>query len=64
MMPELDGRGFLRECRADPRLSELNVIMVTAASATSLEGLNVDAVFTKPFNLTELVDTVISIAPA
>src|SRR5579884_3685637 len=51
MMPELDGRGFLRTCRADPRCAGLKVVVITAASTASLDGLDAQAVVTKPFDL-------------
>ena len=64
MMPELDGRGFLRECRVDPQCVTLQVIVLTAASPSKLDHLDVQAIVAKPFNLSELVDTVVSLAPA
>jgi CheY-like chemotaxis protein len=63
MMPELDGRGFLRECRADPRCASLKVIVISALRATDLNKFGVQAVITKPFDLYELINTVLSLAP-
>jgi DNA-binding response OmpR family regulator len=63
MMPELDGRDVLRQCRADPRCASMKVLVITALRASHLEGLQVDAIVPKPFDLNELVDTVQSLAP-
>jgi DNA-binding response OmpR family regulator len=62
MMPQLDGLGFLAECRADPRCASMRVIVISAATSARLDGLQVEAVITKPFDLNALVDTVASIA--
>jgi hypothetical protein len=40
------------------------VIVLTAASPSKLDHLDVQAIVAKPFNLSELVDTVVSLAPA
>jgi DNA-binding response OmpR family regulator len=65
MMPELDGRGFLRECRADPRFASMQFVVITAISASRLKGLEPDVtVLTKPFDLNDLVATVATLAAA
>ena len=65
MMPELDGRGFLRECRADPRFASMQFVVITAISASRLNGLEPDVtVLTKPFDLNDLVATVATLAAA
>jgi CheY-like chemotaxis protein len=63
MMPNLDGPGFLRACRADPRTAAVPVVVATAAHDAQLDGLDAQAVVTKPFNLGELIDIVVSLAP-
>ncbi len=61
-MPRLDGEGFLREMRADPRFEHVPVITMTA-------GLDVpdrDAVVAhlhKPFDLDDLLQIVLSLCP-
>ena len=62
MMPGLDGPAFLRHCRADPRCARMQVIVVTAARGTRLDGLDAQAVVTKPFDLDQLIDVVASLA--
>jgi CheY-like chemotaxis protein len=64
MMPGMDGRRFLSECRADPGCAALQIVVVTAGRATDLEELDVQAVVPKPFDLNELVETVLRLAPA
>ncbi|MBX6724138.1 MAG: response regulator, partial [Dactylosporangium sp.] len=59
MMPGLDGFSLLRELRADPRTSELPVIMLTARAGREsvVEGLEAgaDDYLVKPFTTAELV---------
>ncbi|MFS8478764.1 MAG: SpoIIE family protein phosphatase [Micromonosporaceae bacterium] len=59
LMPGLDGFGLLRELRADPRTSELPVIMLTARAGREsvVEGLEAgaDDYLTKPFTTAELI---------
>ena len=62
MLPGLDGPAFLRQCRADPRCAQMQVIVVTAARGTRLDGLDAQAVVTKPFDLNELLNVVASLA--
>ena len=64
MMPELDGHGFLRECREDPRCASMQTVVITAVTASRLDSVEADAVLTKPFDLNQLVDTVTELAPA
>ena len=63
MMPGMDGQRFLRECRADPSCASLQIVVVTAAHESQLDHLDVQAVVLKPFDLGDLVDTVIRLAP-
>ena len=59
MMPRLDGFGLLRELRADPRLREVPIILLSARAGeeSRLEGLEAgaDDYLIKPFSARELV---------
>jgi DNA-binding response OmpR family regulator len=58
MLPVLDGWDVLRSCRADPMLSDLPVIVMSARPdvSQSVAGLGVRACLTKPFDFDELLD--------
>ena len=62
MMPGLDGFALLREIRADPRLSEIPVILLSARAGEEarIEGLQAgaDDYLTKPFSPRELLAVV------
>ncbi len=64
MIPGLDGLGFIRECRQDPRCAELNVIVVSAHPGERIGEIDAQAVMQKPFNLPDLLDKVAELAPA
>lgn len=59
MMPGLDGFGLLRELRADPRLRDIPVVMLSARAGeeASIEGLQAgaDDYLIKPFAARELI---------
>lgn len=59
MMPRLDGEGFCREMRRDPRFSSLPVVMLTVKQTADeeLEALHfgVDDFLVKPFKPSELL---------
>jgi PAS domain S-box-containing protein len=59
MMPELDGFGLLRELRADPKLREVPVILLSARAGEEArtEGIaaGADDYLTKPFSARELM---------
>jgi chemosensory pili system protein ChpA (sensor histidine kinase/response regulator) len=57
-MPDMDGWEFLRHFRARPGLSEVPVVVVSAAHRIDRSSLDVQAVFAKPFDLDELLDAV------
>jgi DNA-binding response OmpR family regulator len=63
MIPGLNGRRFVQECRRDPRCSSMNVIVVSAYPGERIGDLDVQAVIQKPFNLGTLMDTVAGLAP-
>jgi two-component system response regulator MprA len=63
MMPGMDGPAFLRACRAHPRGADMRVVVITASSRVDLD-VDVQAVLVKPFDLTDLVDTLARLAPA
>jgi CheY-like chemotaxis protein len=57
MMPRLDGLGLLQKIRADPRLRDLPVILLSARAGEEVEGrtAGADDYLTKPFSARELV---------
>jgi CheY-like chemotaxis protein len=54
IMPEMNGQQFLSALRADPRLAEIEVVILTGAR-TALPGVDV---LRKPFELDDLISTV------
>ena len=64
MMPRLDGFGFTKLLRLNPKLAHVPVVLVTAAYGAHEAGKRVgaQAVVTKPFELDALVDTVRQVA--
>jgi two-component system, OmpR family, response regulator len=58
MLPDLNGWDVLRVCRADPMLTELPVIVMSARPdvAQSVAEFDVQACLTKPFDFDELLD--------
>jgi CheY-like chemotaxis protein len=63
MMPGMDGYGFVRECRADPRRAGMKIIILTASRSTQLASMPADAIVAKPFDLNELIDMIMRFAP-
>jgi DNA-binding response OmpR family regulator len=63
MLPVLDGWDVLRACRADPMLTDLPIIVMSARPdvAESVAGLDVQACLTKPFEFDELLDSLAAI---
>ncbi|MDB5986457.1 MAG: chemotaxis protein CheY [Nevskia sp.] len=59
MMPQLDGIGLLRQLRADPKLRELPVILLSARAGNDAQvdalGVGADDYLTKPFSASELL---------
>src|SRR5437762_12575360 len=55
-MPVMDGWEFLRRKTNDPRVAEIPVIVISAVSPDSLDG--VQAVLRKPVDLEALIDAV------
>jgi CheY-like chemotaxis protein len=58
MMPVVDGREVLRRVRADPGLSRLAVLVMSAAADPALLGSGFDAFLAKPFDLDDLIASV------
>ena len=60
MMPVLDGDGFVRLLRRDPRLAAIPIVLVTAAYGPHIaaERVGAQACLTKPFELDELIDVI------
>lgn len=63
MMPGIDGRQFIRECRGDPRCAAMNFIVVSALEPSRVADLGAQAVIQKPFNLGHIIATVAEFAP-
>ncbi len=57
-MPDMDGREFLRHMRDEPALVDVPVVIMSAVHRIDAEGLDVQAIFAKPFDLDELLDAV------
>jgi CheY-like chemotaxis protein len=57
-MPEMDGWEFLRHLRAEARLADVPVVVMSAAPRIDAAALDAQAVFTKPFDLDELLAAV------
>lgn len=55
MMPAMDGWTFRRRQRADPRLANIPVVVVTAGTLEGVDELDVDLVLRKPILLDELI---------
>jgi CheY-like chemotaxis protein len=66
MMPRLDGTGFTELMRLNPRFASLPVLLVTAAygARVAAERVGARAVLTKPFELEQLVETVMKLSGA
>ena len=62
-MPGIDGLELCRAVAADPRLSDLRIIMLTSASSSPRKGSceRVSAYLTKPVRQSELLDTMASV---
>jgi CheY-like chemotaxis protein len=65
-MPPPDGIELTRRLRADPELSDLPVILLTAhaGQARAAEGAGATGYLTKPFQAQELRDAIGSLLPA
>lgn len=59
MMPVMDGLGMLRAMRADAAFAKIPVILMTAAPrALPLKDKQWNALLAKPFDATELLETI------
>ena len=63
MIPGLDGRQFIQQCRADKRCAATNFIVVSAFNVDRLADVDAQAVIQKPFNLGFLMEKVAEFAP-
>ncbi len=59
MMPVMNGRAFLRACRAEARCRDVAVVVMSAAStAPMVEELRAAAFLAKPFDLGDVLSVV------
>ena len=60
MLPDISGWQVMEQLRADPRLHDLPVIVITAVGSEVLQrkAIDADAILQKPFNYDELQRTV------
>lgn len=58
MMPVMDGRRFLAECRRHPAWAKIPVIVLSAASDRMPPPVQADAVFQKPLDFSRLLNAV------
>lgn len=60
MMPRLDGEGFMRELRADARLTDIPVVILTAhpGARDRATAMGAAGCLNKPVELAELIETV------
>lgn len=54
IMPRLDGWGFLKQSRADPRLRKVPVVVVTGSVVEDPNALGAALLVPKPFDLDDL----------
>jgi CheY-like chemotaxis protein len=57
-MPVMDGWTFRQEQRADPRIADIPVIVLSGAEADYAAGLDAAAAFCKPISFSDVVDVV------
>src|SRR5262249_31155189 len=59
MMPMLDGWGFMTECKRDPALSSIPVVVVSAGSRALLDAVpGASAYLQKPLDRGRLLETI------
>ena len=65
MMPVMDGPEMIRRMRADPALSQIPAILMTALPEAVPSGASAlhDAVLVKPFSIAELLDVIRRLLP-
>lgn len=68
MLPDINGAEVTRILKADPELSSIPIVALTANASTEIykacEEAGVDAFMTKPFTKTSLLDTVRRLLPS
>jgi len=57
MMPEMDGPTFLQHLRAQPSMSAIPIVVMTASQRAELVHLGAAALLKKPFTLEQLLST-------
>lgn len=58
MLPEVNGRDLARAMHTDPHLNAIPVVLMSAAGQALARGVPHAAFINKPFDLTDLLDTV------
>jgi CheY-like chemotaxis protein len=58
MMPVMSGWELLARCRGDWHYGHMRVLVLSAASSASTDGLAAEGFLPKPFELTQLLDMV------
>ena len=61
MMPEMDGREAYRRLRELPELAHVPVVMMSAASSPDQLSPRVAAFLAKPFDLDDLLETIVDV---
>ena len=64
MMPRLDGAGLVRAMHADPNHRDIPVILMSAATGGAVRDIPHAAFIAKPFDLDELLQTVVRVLAA
>jgi two-component system, OmpR family, alkaline phosphatase synthesis response regulator PhoP len=66
MMPIMDGRTFLQSCRSAETSDHLPVVVMSAAlqGKDQVQDLGIEAFFTKPFDLDELLAAIGAAVPS
>jgi two-component system response regulator MprA len=54
-MPVMDGKSFLRVCRADPSFAGVPVALFTTTNDAALRYLDVQAYISKPFDVDQVI---------
>jgi len=63
MMPVMTGVELVRRLRSEPRTAKIRIVVVSG-NPEAAQGLEVDAIVTKPFNAVKLADRIRTIVAA